>query len=139
MIEDEAHIGNNGFSDKINIKIIDFGVSSHFKGTEKLKEDFRTPYYTAPEIFKGSYTASVDVWSAGIIMYILLKGTAPYQGTGSKMDNLLEEVAKADISFNDKFWEDQVSEEAVSLLKQLLDKNPDTRISAAKALQMPWF
>lgn len=67
------------------LKLIDFGLSNKFG--EKLNELTRmksmvgTPYYVAPEVLKGTYSFKCDMWSAGVLMYVILSGTVPFPGT----------------------------------------------------------
>lgn len=62
------------------IKVIDFGTAKIFQGHEKLKQKQGTPYYIAPEVLNKNYTEKCDVWSCGVILYILLSGYPPFGG-----------------------------------------------------------
>ena len=62
------------------LKIIDFGTSRKFKMKEKMKETCGTPYYIAPEVINGKYNEKCDIWSIGIILYIMLCGYPPFNG-----------------------------------------------------------
>ena len=62
------------------IKIIDFGTSVIFDENIKLSEYAGTPYYVAPEVIAGSYGSKCDIWSCGVIAYILLSGEPPFDG-----------------------------------------------------------
>ena len=65
------------------IKLIDFGLAKQVK-TAKLKTEAGTPYYMAPEVVKGNYGPRCDVWSLGIILYIMLSGHFPFNGSNKK-------------------------------------------------------
>jgi len=62
------------------IKVIDFGLSKNFDDGEVMTTKAGTPYYIAPEVLKGKYDKSCDVWSSGVILYILLSGVPPFYG-----------------------------------------------------------
>lgn len=66
------------------IKLIDFGTATKFAKGEKLTDLYGTAYYMAPEMIKGSYTESSDVWSCGIILYTMLMGKIPFDGFSEK-------------------------------------------------------
>lgn len=66
------------------IKIIDFGTSSVFDPEQTMSQKFGTPYYIAPEVLKKKYTAKCDIWSIGVILYILLCGYPPFNGANDK-------------------------------------------------------
>ena len=66
----------------MHIKLIDFGTSTLFGPKSKANGKFGTPYYIAPEILiKDTYTEKIDLWSAGVIMYIILSGYPPFNGS----------------------------------------------------------
>ena len=69
-----------GSGDKALIKVIDFGTSQVFDPNKKMKQTYGTPYYIAPEVLKGSYDSKCDIWSCGVILYILLTGRPPFDG-----------------------------------------------------------
>ncbi len=66
--------------DNAMIKVIDFGTSQSFDPNSKMHQTYGTPYYIAPEILAGEYTEKCDVWSCGVILYILLSGKPPFDG-----------------------------------------------------------
>lgn len=69
---------------KSNIKVIDFGTSSKFDPNKKMKQTFGTAYYIAPEVLTSHYNEKCDVWSIGVILYILLSGRPPFDGKDDK-------------------------------------------------------
>jgi len=95
-----------------------------------------TPFYVAPEVLRGEYDKSCDIWSLGIILYIFLSGYPPFDG-----DNNLEifkNVMQQEISFKGEHWEN-ISAEACDLISKMLEKDPKKRISASQCEDHPWF
>lgn len=121
---------------EFNIVLIDFGACTYLKEGDYLSMKFGTPYYIAPEVLKQKYNNKCDVWSCGIIMYTLLIGHPPFLGSNNK--DILQKIEKGFIPFDNPKW-DKISYEGKLFLKQLLDYNPDTRISAQDALNSKWF
>ena len=126
-------------SDKDNdlvIKLIDFGASSFFKKNLNLSLKIGTPYYIAPEVLDKSYNYKCDLWSLGVIMYILLSGFPPFDG---KTDlEIMAKVKLGKFDFEKKQF-DLISQEAKDLIKDLLKLDPKTRLTAEAALQHPWM
>lgn len=113
------------------IKIIDFGTSSRFEKDKTLNQKFGTPYYIAPEVLKKNYNEKCDVWSCGVILYIILCGYPPFNGANDKQ--IIEAVIKGRYTLDEPEWDD-VSLEAKDLIKRLLEYDPAKRISAEEAL-----
>ena len=63
-----------------NLKVIDWGTSKIADPNEVMKQKFGTPYYIAPEVLEGNYTEKCDIWSLGVILYIMLCGYPPFNG-----------------------------------------------------------
>lgn len=116
------------------IKLIDFGLSAQTK--KNMKETVGTPYYVAPEVLEGKYDQKCDVWSLGVIMYVLLCGYLPFQG--DTQDKVFKKIINSEWDFHHKEWK-QVSLEAKDLVKQLLEKDISKRLSSADALKHEWF
>jgi len=118
------------------IKISDFGLSKDF-GKENLRTSCGTPDYVAPEVLKGStYDSAVDIWSIGVITYILLCGFPPFYG--STEQQIFNKILRAEYDFPSPDW-DGVSEEAKGFIKALLVLNPNDRPTAEECLQSPWI
>ena len=87
-----------------NIKIIDFGASRMFIDNKPLNERFGTPFYIAPEVVKGNYNEKCDLWSTGVIAFILLSGAPPFTGKDNKQ--IMKNVLRGSYSFNSKKYFD---------------------------------
>lgn len=122
----------------MKIKIIDFGTAQEYKrgSKKKMEERYGTPYYIAPDVLNKSYNEKCDIWSLGVILYILLVGYPPFNGSDDK--KIIDAVKKGKYTLDEPEWDD-VSEEAVDLVKKCLTYDPDKRISASDALDHPWF
>ncbi|MBA0652158.1 hypothetical protein Goklo_019434, partial [Gossypium klotzschianum] len=130
------------------LKVIDFGLSVFFKPGEKFSEIVGSPYYMAPEVLKRNYGPEVDVWSAGVILYILLCGVPPFwAGTpflllhGCAVSDTLGvalAILRGVIDFKREPWP-QVSESAKSLVRQMLEPDPRKRLTAQQVLEHPWL
>jgi len=118
------------------IKIIDFGTAEIFDTEHKLTVKSGTPFYIAPEVLKKSYDAKCDVWSAGVLLYVLLCGYPPFSGKTDK--DIMANVIKGKYTMIGEAWE-LTSKEAKDLLKKMLTYDPDKRISAIDALKDPWI
>ena len=90
------------------IKIIDFGTSLVFDENKKLDEKLGTPYYIAPEVLAKSYGPKCDIWSCGVITYIILSGNPPFNGASDQ--EIMKKVKKGDFSFQDPVWQNVTAE-----------------------------
>lgn len=95
------------------IKIIDFGISVHCTREQMLEDSIGTPYYIAPEVWAQNYNRECDLWSCGVILYIMLSGTPPFNGPSDK--HIKELVKKGQYNLEGGLW-DQVSENAKDLV-----------------------
>ena len=119
------------------LKIIDFGASVLKKDDGKISFRFGTPYYIAPEVLQESYNEKCDVWSIGVILYLLLIGQAPFDGEDD--DIICQKIISEEIDYENNKKIKELSNEAVDFMKKLLEKNPDKRISSAQALEHVWL
>ena len=118
------------------LKIIDFGTSKIFDTSMKMTQKYGTAYYIAPEVLRREYTEKCDVWSCGVILYILLSGKPPFYGRSDK--EILEKVARGQYSMDDQEW-GRVSKDAKNLIKKMLQMSTVARISAKEALEDNWI
>jgi calcium/calmodulin-dependent protein kinase I len=117
------------------VKIADFGFSKNF-GEEKLMTSCGSPGYVAPEVLTSEvYDSSVDMWSIGVILYILLCGYPPFYEDNAPA--LFRKIMNVEYDFGDPVW-DSVSEDAKNLVKSLLLKDPKCRLTATQILEHPW-
>ncbi|POO03079.1 Serine/threonine protein kinase [Trema orientale] len=118
------------------LKAIDFGLSDFVKPDEKLNDIVGSAYYVAPEVLHRAYSTEADVWSVGVIAYILLCGSRPFWARTES--GIFRAVLKADPSFDEQPWP-SLSVEAKDFVKRLLNKDPRKRMTAAQALGHPWI
>jgi calcium-dependent protein kinase len=121
------------------VKVIDFGIAGVIKPDSDFRTKTGTPFYVAPEIVASSwprYGAECDLWSCGVIMYVLLCGRLPFKGHNDAAT--LQKVMLAKFSFpSDHFA--GVSEAAKDVVKRLLVKDPLKRMTSEQALNDPWI
>ena len=128
--------------DIANIKIADFGFATKYRGVP-LTQPCGTPYYIAPEILdvglhktRPHYGETVDLWSAGVIAYLLIAGYPPFYG--SDKTRLFRAISRGAVDFSNAPWKD-VSYEAKDFIMRLLQVNPTKRLTAATALEHRWL
>ncbi|KAK3231902.1 hypothetical protein Dsin_003783 [Dipteronia sinensis] len=118
------------------IKATDFGLSV-FIESGKMYEDFvGSAYYVAPEVLQRKYGKEIDVWSAGVILYILLSGVPPFLAETEK--GIFEAVLEGNLDLESSPWP-SISSSAKDLIRKMLTMDPKKRISAAGALEHPWL
>jgi len=118
------------------IKICDFGTSKMFEKGAVQRKLVGSSYYIAPEVLKKHYNEKCDVWSCGVIMYILLSARPPF---GGEDDNeIMERVATGKYDLESPPF-NKLSKNSIDLIKRLLTMDPEQRISAEQALNHPWF
>ncbi|MBZ3870470.1 Myosin light chain kinase family member 4 [Sciurus carolinensis] len=123
--------------DAKQIKIIDFGLARRYKPREKLKVNFGTPEFLAPEVVNYDFVSfPTDMWSVGVIAYMLLSGLSPFLGDNDA--ETLNNILACRWDLEDEEFQD-ISEEAREFISKLLIKEKSWRISASEALKHPWL
>ncbi|OXB71618.1 UNVERIFIED_CONTAM: hypothetical protein H355_011963 [Colinus virginianus] len=113
-----------------------WGFAARCGKSHKFSSVVGTPYYVAPEVLFGKYGSECDMWSAGVILHILLCGYPPFHGKDNQ--EILKKVQVGEFSFDARHWR-RVSDHAKDLVKRCLTYVPGMRITAAEALQHPWI
>ncbi|KAG5628627.1 hypothetical protein H5410_000344 [Solanum commersonii] len=133
------------------LKTIDFGLSVFFKPGSPLENIFLlkcsvplgeiftdvvgSPYYVAPEVLRKHYGLECDIWSAGVIIYILLSGVPPFWEETEQ--GIFEQVLKGELDFVSEPWP-SISESAKDLVRKMLVRDPKKRLTAHEVLCHPW-
>ena len=121
-----------------DIRLLDFGLSKIIGPNEKCTEPYGTLSFVAPEVLRGKpYGKEVDLWSIGIITFLLLCGYLPFDDKHSE-----KEIARQTIfeptPFEDKIWK-KLSKEAKDFVDGLLQKEPTKRLTIEQAVEHPWI
>ena len=117
------------------IKVIDFGLSQVISPNKKLKTKVGTAYYVSPEILKGSYTEKCDIWSAGVILYILLSGSPPFNGQND--NEIYKKISQFKFDYPERKWAN-ISDEAKDLINHMITPENE-RYNAKQVLSHPWL
>lgn len=120
------------------IKIANFGRAKFFDPDEKNRQGNEgTIYYKAPEVFEGQQTYKCDIWSSGVIMYMLFSGQMPFDGEND--DHIRYKVQNVEPDYKKNLCWFNVSREAKDLLKKTMEKRCRIRLTAHKCLLHRWF
>ncbi|KAG5562638.1 hypothetical protein RHGRI_005384 [Rhododendron griersonianum] len=117
------------------LKTIDFGLSVFFRPGETFTDVVGSPYYVAPEVLRKLYGPECDVWSAGVIIYILLSGVPPFWDETEQ--GIFEQVLKGELDFVSEPWP-SISDGAKDLVRRMLVRDPKKRLTAHEVLSHPW-
>eukprot|EP00063_Salmo_salar_P016172 XP_013991007.1 PREDICTED: myosin light chain kinase 2, skeletal/cardiac muscle-like isoform X1 [Salmo salar] len=119
------------------VKIIDFGLARRYRPREKLRVNFGTPEFLAPEVVNFDFVSfPTDMWTLGVVTYMLLSGLSPFLGDDESQT--LNNVLSANCSFEDEAFE-HISAEAKDFISHLLVKERGGRMSALQCLRHPWL
>lgn len=122
--------------DPDNIKLIDFGLAKKLSKNEIMNNPNGTAYYIAPEVLKGEYTLKWDVWSMGVVLYIMMCGRPPFKGKTNP--EIINNVLKGDYHFDYPSFE-TASDDVKDFISKWLELDVDKRMSAAEAYDHPWI
>jgi len=121
----------------LQVKIADFGLSKDFSDSNQMTTCCGSPSYVAPEVLQqGQYNNSCDIWSIGVILYVLLSGFLPF--FGETQEELFDKILTGSYSFANKVW-DEISPTAKDLVTKMLTINEEDRPTAKQCLEHPWF
>ena len=116
------------------IKVIDFGMSKRFTAEKYMNEKVGTAYYISPEVLKGKYDEKCDIWSAGVILYIIICGYPCFNGEDD--DEIFAAIQRGKIQFPSPEWDD-ISDDVKNLIKKMCCP-PEKRLTASQVLQDTW-
>ncbi|XP_045822132.1 calcium-dependent protein kinase SK5-like [Trifolium pratense] len=122
--------------DDANLKIIDFGSSVFYKSGETCSAIVGTPDYMAPEVLLEHYGPEADLWSVGVILYILLSGVPPFWAETE--EGTFIQILQGILDFQSEPWP-TISDSAKDLIQKMLDMNPKKRFTAQQVLCHPWI
>lgn len=118
------------------LKLVSFDACNILEPGQMIAERVGSPKYVAPEVLRGSYDYSCDMWSAGILMHLLIVGNVPFNAKTEQ--ELFRVITAGRINFSGPAWE-RVSDPAKDLLRRILVTEPRSRISLDEALDHPWL
>lgn len=120
-----------------SVKIIDFGLSKKFLGSPGIMTDrVGTIYTMAPQVLQGMYSSKADIWSIGVIAYMLLSASKPFHHKRRRV--VIDKIMRGSFNFDSSAWE-SISEEAMLFITHLLVVNPGDRPDAEEALKHEWI
>jgi calcium-dependent protein kinase len=122
--------------DDAELKAADFGLCTYFKMHEVFDSIVGSAYYVAPEVLRRNYTWHADMWSLGVILYILLSGMPPFYGDTEEA--IFKMILRGQVDLVTPPWP-EISAPAKDLVLKLLNRDPSARLTAQQALNHPWL
>ncbi|KAL5577759.1 hypothetical protein UlMin_019458 [Ulmus minor] len=118
------------------LKATDFGLSVFIEDGKVYRDIVGSAYYVAPEVLRRRYGKEIDIWSAGVILYILLSGVPPFWAETEK--GIFDAILQGDIDFDSQPWP-TISSSAKDLVRKMLTQDPKKRITSTQVLEHPWL
>ncbi|XP_022150998.1 calcium-dependent protein kinase 2-like [Momordica charantia] len=118
------------------LKATDFGLSVFIEDGKVYRDIVGSAYYVAPEVLRRKYGKEIDIWSAGVMLYILLSGVPPFWAETEK--GIFDAILRGHIDFETDPWP-TISNSAKDLVKKMLTQDPAKRITSAQVLEHPWM
>merc|ERR1719162_2403518 len=118
------------------VKLTNFGFAMVFGKGQMMTTQVGSMHYMSPQVLAGGYNESCDIWSVGVMTYILLCGYPPFYG--DKDSDILKMVKKGDYEFVSPDW-DNISAQAKDMIGQMFQKKPSRRPTAEQLLEHPWL
>lgn len=112
------------------VKFIDFGLACQIK--KSTKELAGTPYYIAPEVIVENYNKECDIWSLGVVLYLMMSGKLPFVANNQR--DLFRRIREKNFDMPKEF-----SPDLQDLIRKMLTKDPAQRITAVQAMEHHWF
>ena len=122
-------------SENAEIKLIDFGYSQNYLSQDHMNSIVGTAYYIAPEVLEGDYTKECDIWSMGVILFMMLSGRCPFGGNDD--DEIQDAVRNGKLKFNQKHWGD-ITPDAIDLCQKMMERNVSSRLDCKGVLNHAW-
>ena len=122
--------------DYSTLKLIDFGLATTTRNTKR--NSCGSPYYMAPEIINGHFCKKTDIWSVGVIIYLMLTGKHPFEITKDGKEDIFDIILYKDYDVTE-LDKSECSEEAKDIILKTLVKDPDKRLSTEECLNHPWI
>ncbi|EEF29820.1 calcium-dependent protein kinase 33 [Ricinus communis] len=118
------------------LKATDFGLSVFIEEGKTYRDIVGSAYYVAPEVLRRRYGKEMDIWSAGVMLYILLSGVPPFWAESEK--GIFDAILQGDIDFESPPWP-TISSSAKDLVRRMLTQDPKKRITSTQVLEHPWL
>lgn len=118
------------------LKATDFGLSVFIEEGKVYRDIVGSAYYVAPEVLRRGYGKEIDIWSAGVILYILLSGVPPFWAETEK--GIFDAILQGEIDFDSEPWP-TISNSAKDLVRKMLTQDPKQRITSSQVLEHPWI